>query len=169
MIRPIRMWPDPVLARVSVAVTAFDADLAALAADMLETMYAAPGRGLAGPQVGVLRRLFVMDATWKDGPPTPRVVVNPVLSDPAAETAVQAEGCLSLPGFVVPVSRPVAVTMDWQDPDGAPRRERLTGFAALCAQHETDHLDGILTLDRIDAAARAAVADELRALRDAAP
>lgn len=164
MIRPLRLWPDPVLARVAAPVAWFDAGLKALAADMFETMYAAPGRGLAAPQVGESLRLFVMDIGWKEGRPEPRAMVNPVLSAPSAEVAVQDEGCLSLPGLLVPVARPVAVTLDWQDLDGVARRERLTGFTALCAQHETDHLDGVMTLDRLDPAARAALAPALAGL-----
>ena len=166
MILPIRLWPDPVLGRVAAAVTAFDADLARLAADMLETMYAAPGRGLAGPQVGVLSRVFVMDVGWKDGDPQPVVAVNPVLSDPSEALEVRGEGCLSLPGLTVEVARPAEVTMDWQDTDGRSHRARLTGFAAVCAQHETDHLDGILTLDRIGAEALAEIGPALSRLKD---
>ncbi len=165
MILPIRLWPDPVLGQRAAPVAAFDAGLRRLAADMLETMYAAPGRGLAGPQVGVLQRLFVMDTTWKDGERRPRVVVNPSLVDPSDETAVQQEGCLSLPGFTAGVERPVAVTLRWQDADGTAHEERLTGFDALCVQHEADHLDGVLTIDRIGPAALADLAGPLAALR----
>jgi peptide deformylase len=164
VILPLRFWPDPVLARVAVPVARFDAALRALAADMFETMYAAPGRGLAAPQVGESLRLFVMDIGWKEGRPEPRVIVNPVLGAASEEVAVQDEGCLSLPGLMVPVARPVAVTMDWHDLDGAAHRARLTGFTALCAQHECDHLDGVMTLDRLDPAGRAALAPALAAL-----
>jgi peptide deformylase len=164
VIRRLRLWPDPVLACVAAQVTAFDDDLRALAADMLETMYAAPGRGLAAPQVGVSLRLFVMDVGWKDGAPGPRVIVNPVLSDASAETAPMHEGCLSIPGVSAEVVRPVAVTLTARDLDGTVTAERLSGFAALCVQHETDHLDGILTLDRIGAAERARLAPQLAEL-----
>jgi peptide deformylase len=146
---PIRLWPDPVLSRAAAPVTSFDDALRRLAADMFETMYAAPGRGLAAPQVGVAGRLFVMDVGWKDGTPTPLAVVNPVLSDASAGTALLGEGCLSIPGLVTDIARPVEVTLAWQDLDGRPHRQRLTGFAARCAQHEADHLDGIVTLDRL--------------------
>lgn len=167
MILPVRLWPDPVLARPAVPVDRFDADLRRLAEDMLETMYAAPGRGLAAPQVGVSLRLFVMDVTWKEGTPSPRIMVNPVLSEPAAAQVENDEGCLSIPGLTTRVARPEAVTVSWQDLDGAPHEERLAGFSAICAQHEADHLDGILTLDRIDASQRTALEPALAALRAA--
>jgi peptide deformylase len=165
MILPIRIWPDPVLARVAAPVTAFDAGLRRLAEDMLETMYAAPGRGLAGPQVGVLQRIFVMDTTWKEGTANPRVIVNPVLAAPSEATAEQQEACLSLPGLAAGVIRPVEVDLGWQDLDGGRHRARLTGFDALCAQHETDHLDGVLTIDRIGPQALAELEPALAALR----
>jgi peptide deformylase len=164
---PIRLWPDPVLARRAEPVTAFDASLRLLADDMLETMYAAPGRGLAAPQVGVLRRLFVMDVGWKEGTPTPLVIVNPVLSQPSADTAVLGEGCLSIPEVLADVRRPAEVTLDWQDLEGQLHSARLTGFAARCAQHEADHLDGVLTLDRLDPGQLAALEPALERLRQA--
>lgn len=162
---PIRLWPDPVLARPAAPVTEFDERLRQLAADMFETMYAAPGRGLAAPQVGVSLRLFVMDVGWKEGTPTPLTVVNPVLSAPSAETAVLGEGCLSILEVMAEVSRPVEVTLDWQDLDGNRHSRRLSGFSARCAQHEADHLDGVVILDRLDAAALAALEPALARLR----
>lgn len=165
MTRPILCWPDPVLLRPAAPVERFDDALAELAREMLDAMYAAPGRGLAAPQVGVALRLFVMDVGWKDGRPEPRVVVNPRLSEPSEERVEREEGCLSLPGFTVLLSRPAEVTIEYQGLDGALRRERLAGFAATCAQHEADHLDGILTVHRLDAAGRASVARALAAVK----
>lgn len=165
MIRPIRLWPDPVLGEVAEPVIDFDDELRALAEDMLETMYAAPGRGLAGPQVGVLQRLFVMDTTWKEGERTPRVIVNPRLSDPSEELAGHDEGCLSLPGFTLPVDRPAEITLDWQDLDGNWHSERMSRFDAVCVQHEYDHLDGVLTLDRSAPEALDAVREQLDGLK----
>lgn len=123
---------------------------------MLETMYAASGRGLAAPQVGILQRLFVMDADWKTGEPRPVVMVNPRVLSVGAELAVTEEGCLSIPGVLADVRRPVSVRLAWQDLDGGDQEADLTGFEATCAQHELDHLDGLVTLDRLDPAARAA-------------
>jgi peptide deformylase len=150
---PILRWPD---ARLETRCAPVTEDVAALAADMLETMYAAPGRGLAAPQVGALLRLFVMDVTWKEGARNPVVCVNPAIVWRSSERVVGPEGCLSLPGITTHVARAREIRLRWTDPDGAAREEHLTGFAAICAQHEYDHLDGILTLDRISPAERAA-------------
>ena len=148
----ILRWPDPRLAQPCAPVTG---DVAALAADMLDTMYAAPGRGLAAPQVGVLLRMFVMDVTWKDGTPSPRVCINPEILWRSDDVAPGPEGCLSIPGITTTVTRPTAIRLRWTDLSGAQHTEDLTGFAAICAQHEYDHLDGIVTLDRLSPDARA--------------
>ena len=111
-------------------------------------MYAATGRGLAAPQIGVLRRLFVMDATWKDGEATPRVFINPEVVRASEEMASCEEGCLSIPGDPVEVTRPAEVTLRWMALDGSACEESFAGFEAVCVQHETDHLDGILCTDR---------------------
>ena len=146
-LRPIVTVPDPVLRAVCAPVTAFDGALAALAVDMFDTMYAAPGRGLAAPQVGLGLRLFVMDAGWKDGAPDPRVFVNPVVT-PGPDRATGPEGCLSIPDTPCTVTRATTVRVDWQDLTGAPQSGTFDGFAAICIQHEADHLDGILCTDR---------------------
>ena len=148
MTLPIRLWPDPVLKTVAEPVTDFGSELARLADEMLATMYDAPGRGLAAPQVGLSKRLFVMDVTWKEGERSPIVMVNPVITWSSKRRSRNAEGCLSLPGFALNVSRPVSIDMEWQDTDGKVQRARLRGMASICAQHEYDHLDGVLTLDR---------------------
>lgn len=157
---PLVLWPDPRLSARAAEVTGFGPEIAALAADMLETMYDAPGRGLAGPQVGAMVRIFVMDCGWKEGAPDPRVMLNPkILSAEGAVT--REEGCLSVPGLSVPVTRPDRLVLRWQDLDGAPHEEAFEGFAATCIQHERDHLDGILHLDRADPADRAAALAQL--------
>lgn len=150
MIRTIRLWPDPVLAQKAAPLSA-DAGAAALAADMLDTMYAAQGRGLAAPQVGVLSRLFVMDATWKTGLKTPEIFLNPEILWQSPETCPSTEGCLSIPGQEVTVTRSQAIILRWTTPDGVIAAQKLTGFRAICAQHEIDHLDGIVTLTRANA------------------
>ncbi len=154
MILPILRWPDPRLGQPC-APAALGGALRQLAADMLETMYAAPGRGLAAPQVGRLVRMFVMDTTWKDGRRAPVVMVNPVVLALSSTRVAGPEGCLSIPGPTTVVDRAESVTMRWTDLDGALHEAALTGFAAICAQHEFDHLDGILTLDRLSPEARA--------------
>ncbi|CUH39229.1 Peptide deformylase [Jannaschia seosinensis] len=152
MIRPIVIHPDPVLRDVCDAVTEEPVnDVVTLARDMLDTMYAAPGRGLAAPQVGVTLRLFVMDCSWKEGVPDPRVFVNPEIVARVGEQ-VNIEGCLSIPDTPRRVARPASVTLAF-DGAGGRREERFAGFAAACICHEIDHLDGVLILDHPEAAA----------------
>lgn len=155
--RPILTPPDARLRQVAAPVTRFDAALRELAEEMAAIMYAAPGRGLAAPQIGELKRLFVMDTGWKySGRRAPRVMVNPEIVSAGSETQVMDEGCLSLPGVVVPVRRPSKVVLRWQDLDGTPCEETFTGFAATCVQHERDHLDGLLCTDYLSEDARTA-------------
>ncbi len=150
----VRLWPDPVLSSVAHAVT--DLHTArTLAADMLDTMYNAQGRGLAAPQVGVSLRVFVMDATWKQGAPAPQVFVNPLILSHSDDLATWPEGCLSIPGITTEIRRATAIRLRWTDLDGTVQEADLTGFHAICAQHEIDHLDGIVTLDRLSPEARA--------------
>jgi peptide deformylase len=151
---PILTWPDPRLTQVCAPALA-DAATRQLAADLLETMYAAPGRGLAAPQVGALVRLFVMDTTWKEGVLAPRIVLNPEILWRSDQTATGPEGCLSIRGGPVTVTRPTAIRMRWHDLEGEAHDEVLTRFDAVCALHEADHLDGILTLDHLSAEDRA--------------
>jgi peptide deformylase len=160
MILPILRWPDPILTQTCAPAVLSD-DLRALAADMLETMYAAPGRGLAAPQVGRLVRMFVMDVTWKEGVKTPVVVVNPEILWASDARVVGPEGCLSIPGPTTMVERAEAVRLRWSDLEGGVHEEVLTGFAAICAQHEYDHLDGVLTLDHLSPEARAVAEAEV--------
>jgi len=154
-LRTILTWPDARLSAECAPIIEITDDVRLLAADMLETMYVAPGRGLAAPQVGEMQRLFVMDATWKEGVPDPMICINPKITSISATTTTNGEGCLSIPGVEAQVSRPDCIRMVWTDLSGTRREADLTGFAALCAQHELDHLDGVVTLDRVDAAQRA--------------
>ena len=152
MIRDIVMDPDPRLRAFCAPVLGVDDALHGLIADMFETMYAAPGRGLAAPQVGVLQRVFVMDATWKTEAATPLVFVNPEILSRSSETQVNEEGCLSIPDHPVQVTRPAGIEVMWLDADGAQRRGAFDGFEAACICHEMDHLDGVLILDHEAAA-----------------
>lgn len=163
MILPIRLWPDPVLRRVCAPVLVFDAALAQLAQDMLETMYVAPGRGLAAPQVGETARMFVMDVSWKDGAPNPVVCVNPVILKSGEALKSGEEGCLSIPDTPMQITRPAAITLAWKDVGGCAHRADLEGFAATCAQHEIDHLNGMTILDRIAPDLRASLEASLLA------
>jgi peptide deformylase len=155
----IRRWPDPILSRVCEPVRDPNS-VRSLADDMLQTMYAAPGRGLAAPQVGHPLRLFVMDVAWKDGPPQPFICVNPEIVETAPDRVIGSEGCLSIPGVTAEVPRAPWITMRWTTPDGANHEQRLEGAAAICAQHEYDHLDGIVTFDRVNPEARRALEAE---------
>ncbi|MBW4709256.1 peptide deformylase [Roseobacter sp. YSTF-M11] len=150
-VRQIVRWPDPHLRAVCDPVAVTGPEVAALARDLLDTMYAAPGRGLAAPQIGVLQRVFVTDTTWKDGTASPIIFINPRITGASEETTVQAEGCLSIPGVSVDVRRPSTVTMTWTALDGTEQSRSFSGFAAACVQHELDHLNGVVTLDHLPA------------------
>ena len=155
-------WPDPRLS-TPCAAASIDDNTLRLAQDMLETMYAAEGRGLAAPQVAALTRMFVMDATWKTGAEAPEVFFNPEIIWRSDTLISGPEGCLSIPGTVTEVARAAEIILRWTTQDGAIAAQKLVGFRAICAQHEIDHLDGILTLDRLSPAARAVAEAEARA------
>ena len=166
---PIVHVPDPVLRRVCLPVTRIDDDLRHLAGDMLETMYAAPGRGLAAPQVGVALRLFVFDTGWRDGTPSPRICLNPEIVAASDTLVTREEGCLSIPGIPARIARPAGITLRWTDLSGVTIEETLSGFDATAAQHELDHLNGRLILDLMDEDARLAASATLRGLAPASP
>lgn len=153
-VRPILRWPDPRLSQHCAPVASVTPEIETLADDMLDTMYAAPGRGLAAPQIGVLLRLFVMDATWKTGPRTPQVLINPDITARSETKVVTGEGCLSIPGVTMDIARPDWVEVAWTERDGTRQSGRFEGFAAVCVQHELDHLDGVVTFDRLSPEAR---------------
>ncbi len=157
MILPIRTLGDPVLKSPAKPVSAFDAGLRRLRDDMVETMYAAPGVGLAGPQVGVALRVFVFD----DGETGPLFMANPELADAAGEI-IDEEGCLSIPGPYHPTARFSHIVCRGLDLDGRPVEIEGEGLLARIFQHETDHLEGVLYIDRLDEAGRRAVLAELR-------
>jgi peptide deformylase len=144
----IRHYPDPVLKQKAERVTSFDGELRRLADDMLETMYAAPGVGLAAPQVGVSRRLIVLDCSPKDAPQGPLVAVNPEIIAGEGECC-EEEGCLSVPEYYAKVMRQERVQVHFQELDGTPRELTAEGLWAVCFQHEIDHLDGILFVDHL--------------------
>lgn len=175
-ILPIIETPDPQLRAISAPVTVFDAALSQLVADMYETMYDAPGIGLAAIQVGVAQRILVIDLQDPDPEDpeaervvrAPRTFINPVFSDESEEHSVYSEGCLSVPEQYADVTRPAEVTVDWQDVDGKTHRERMTGLMATCIQHEHDHLEGILFIDHLSRMKRDMVLKKLVKLRKAA-
>lgn len=146
--RAIVLHPDPRLrTRCEPAGYLRSPDQHALAADMLATMYHAGGRGLAAPQVGVLSRMLVMDAGWKEGRPAPLVLVDPEVLVRSDEMVVETECCLSIPGRPVAVARPRAIAIAWYDLDGRSLTRHLQDGAARIALHEVDHLDGRLIVE----------------------
>ena len=164
-VRPILIHPDPRLKRVAEASDGVDDALRALIDDMLETMYDAPGVGLAAPQVGVSRRLFVMDVSGKDEPPAPMAFVNPEILETSEETAEHEEGCLSIPDIYEMVERPARVRLRWLDRDGALREGAFEGLGATCAQHEIDHLNGKLFIDHLGAVKRGLITQKMKKLK----
>lgn len=142
----IRLLGDPILRQRAEEVEEIDDELRELAEQMFETMYTEEGIGLAAPQVGVSRRLFVMDIREDDV--EPQAVVNPVVVELSGSERGE-EGCLSLPGLVGNVERPERVVMEGLDLDGMPLRIEATGLLARCIQHEIDHLDGVLFIDHL--------------------
>ena len=149
MIRPIVKHPDPILHRISAPLGTVTEETRTLLGDMLDTMYDAKGRGLAGVQVAELKRLVVVDIAWKDGAPDPMRFVDPELVWTSDEKAVREERCLSIPDTPTPVLRSTAVRVRYLDVDGARQEQTFEGLMAMVMQHEIDHLDGVLILDRI--------------------
>jgi peptide deformylase len=151
---PIITAPDPRLKKKSKPVEAVDDGVRQLMDDMLETMYAAPGIGLAAPQVGVLKRVIVLDIDREDMKTGPIPMANPEIVEASDEDATYDEGCLSLPEHYSEVVRPAKVTVRYLDRDGKKQEMKCEGLLATCVQHEIDHLDGILFVDHISALKR---------------
>jgi peptide deformylase len=187
-IREIIELPDPLLKQVSKPVETFDEELKTLVADMFETMYDAPGIGLAAIQVGVPLRVLVIDLQPEDPDAEPevctahgdhhhthqpirkepRVFINPEILDPSEELSVYTEGCLSVPEIYAEVERPARIRARWQDLDGKVHEEELDGLMATCLQHEMDHLEGVLFIDHLSRLKRQMAVKKLEKLRKAA-
>jgi peptide deformylase len=164
MIRPILIHPDPRLKKLCDPVAEITAEVRQLAADMLETMYDAPGIGLAAPQVGVTRRVIVMDCI-KDGPPEPMALVNPEIIWSSEDQTVYEEGCLSIPDVYNDVTRPAEVQVRWTDLDGQQQERQFSGIWATCVQHEIDHLDGKLFIDYLGPLKRQMITRKMEKLK----
>ena len=165
-VRPILIHPDPRLKKRCEPVTDITAELRGMADDMLETMYDAPGVGLAGPQVGLMKRLFVMDCVKEEGAaPRPMVLINPEITWTSELMGVHEEGCLSIPEQYAEVTRPAEVRVRWTDLDGALQEEHFTGLWATCAQHEIDHLDGKLFIDYLTPLKRQLITRKMEKLK----
>jgi len=148
-IKPLIILPDPILRQVSQPVEQVDVEIARLADDMLETMYDAPGIGLAAIQIGVPRRMLVIDVSREDEENKPLVFINPEVVASSDERSVYEEGCLSIPDYYAEVERPATVTVNYIDRDGKQQTVEADGLLATCLQHEIDHLNGVLFIDHI--------------------
>lgn len=187
-IREILEVPDPQLKQISARVTVFDGALRTLVDDMFETMYVAPGIGLAAIQVGVPLRVLVIDLQPEDEAAEPeechehgghshshrpvkrepRVFINPEILDPSDDHTVYSEGCLSVPEIYADVERPARIRARWQDLEGKLHDADIDGMLATCLQHEMDHLEGILFIDRLSRLKRQMALKKIEKLRKAA-
>ena len=148
MIRPIILHPDSRLKKKAVNVENIDDSLISLADDMMETMYDAPGIGLAAPQIGILERLIVMDCAKKeDENPDPFIMINPTITSSSEEKNVYEEGCLSIPEHSAEITRPELIQVEWVDLEGKQHTKEFNGLKSTCVQHEIDHLNGKLFID----------------------
>lgn len=148
-IRSIITIPDPVLREVCAPIKAVDSDIRALADDMLDTMYDAPGIGLAASQIGILKRLFVLDVAKEGDDKAPMVFINPEIVWSSDDLSIYQEGCLSIPDYYEDVERPASVRVQFQNRDGDDQELTADGLLATCIQHELDHLNGTLFIDYI--------------------
>ncbi|KRB58985.1 peptide deformylase [Rhizobium sp. Root708] len=148
-IKPLIILPDPLLRQVSKPIERVDSDLQRLVDDMLETMYDAPGIGLAAIQVGVPRRMLVIDVSREGEEKQPLVFINPEVVKSSDERSLYEEGCLSIPDYYAEVERPATIGVKYLDRDGKEQLIDADGLLATCLQHEIDHLNGVLFIDHI--------------------
>jgi peptide deformylase len=163
-IRPLVILPDPLLREVSKSIERVDDDVRKFAEDMLETMYDAPGIGLAAIQVGVPRRILVLDVAEKEEPRNPQVFINPEVVARSDARNVHEEGCLSIPDYYAEVERPGEVTVKYIDLEGKEQTVQADGILATCLQHEIDHLNGVLFIDYLSKLKRDMVVRKLKKL-----
>ena len=160
-ILPILVAPDPILNRIAEPVTAVDDDIRQLMTDMLETMYDAPGIGLAAPQVGVLKRVIVADVSNDPEARRPIVMANPKVVRTSPDLSMREEGCLSVPDYYEEVERPERARIRYLDDNNEPQEEEFEGVLATCLQHEIDHLDGKLFIDYLSRLKRSIILKKL--------
>ena len=146
-LREILTEPNEILRKKSLLVDQVDGDIQKLMDDMLETMYLAPGIGLAAIQVGVPKRVIVLDMARKDEPKNPMYFINPEIITKSKDSLAYEEGCLSVPGQFAEIARPSNCYIKYLDSDGKPQELKAEGLLATCIQHEIDHLEGILFID----------------------
>ena len=162
---PIITAPDPRLKTVASRIDAADENIRRLMDDMLETMYAAPGVGLAAPQVGISKRVIVVDVARTGDAPEPMQMANPEIIEASSERSTVEEGCLSLPEHFAEVKRPERVRVRYLDRENEIREQEMDGFLATCVQHEIDHLDGVLFVDHISGLKRGMIMRKLTKLK----
>jgi peptide deformylase len=166
MIRPILIHPDPRLKKLCEPVAEITPELGQLAEDMLQTMYDAPGVGLAAPQVGVNKRLLVMDCVKDpEAAPRPMVLINPRITWRSEDLNTYEEGCLSIPDVYNEIERPAEVRVSWTALDGTVQEEQFAGLWATCVQHEIDHLDGRLFIDYLGPLKRQMITRKMEKLK----
>ena len=166
MIRPILIHPDPRLKKLCDPVAEVSSDMGKLAEDMLQTMYDAPGIGLAAPQIGVTKRLIVMDCVkGENEAPRPLVLFNPEITWASEELSTYEEGCLSIPDQYAEVQRPAEVRVRWIGLDGKLQEEQFSGLWATCVQHEIDHLNGKLFIDYLGPLKRQLITRKMEKLK----
>ena len=146
-IKPIILLPEPVLREQSAPIERFDDDLKRLVSDMTQTMYDAPGIGLAAIQIGIARRILVIDIAKDEDNQTPQIFINPEIVKHSEVTSVYEEGCLSIPEYYAEVERPAEITVNYLDLSGKKQVIETDGLMATCLQHEIDHLNGVLFID----------------------
>lgn len=162
--RPLVILPDPLLRQVSKPVERIDDELRQFAADMFDTMYDAPGIGLAAVQVGEPIRMLVLDVAGKDEPKNPQVFINPEILAKSEDMNVHEEGCLSIPDYYAEVERPARISVKALDLDGKEKIVEADGILATCLQHEIDHLNGVLFIDHLSKLKRDMVIRKFRKL-----
>ena len=164
-VRRILWHPDPHLKKKCAEIVTVDETTQKLAQDLLATMYDAPGVGLAAPQVGAIKRMFVMDCSGKEEEQQPMVLINPRVVWVSEETHVYNEGCLSLPEQYEDVTRPAEVRVEFLDQTGAEQERHFDGLWATCAQHEIDHLNGVLFIDHLTALKRTMITRKMTKMK----
>ena len=148
-VKKILLYPDPLLLMRSAKINVFDENLVSLSKDLIDTMYEADGVGLAAPQIGINKRIFVMDCSSENEEKDCRVVINPEIEHASEELGSYKEGCLSIPGITEEISRPKVIKVLYQDVNGVLQRDTYDDLWSICFQHELDHLNGKLFIDHL--------------------
>ena len=148
-VKKILLYPDPLLLMRSAKINIFDKNLVNLSKDLIDTMYDADGVGLAAPQIGINKRIFVMDCSSENEEKDCRVVINPEIEHASEELGSYKEGCLSIPGITEEISRPKVIKVSYQDVNGVLQRDTYDDLWSICFQHELDHLNGKLFIDHL--------------------